>query len=102
MLALNTAAQAANPRIFRLLFFIVFIGSVGLFAAPVNANQTSDQHRQEKLPANSLDDRQTTRDVGARHDIAKAERRQRDEAKIDRAHPGKISGESECARPELL
>src|SRR5512132_1674399 len=72
------------------------------FPPRIEAHQASNQHRQEKLPANSLDDGKPARDIAARYDIAVAERCQCYKTKIYRAGAGEIPGESETSGPDLF
>ena len=74
----------------------------GFFPPRIEAHQASNQHRQEKLPANSLDDGKPARDIAARYDIAVAERCQCYKTKIHRAGEREIPGESETSGPDLF
>src|SRR4029453_5876398 len=57
---------------------------VACFPPRIQANETGDQNRQKKLTPNPFDNGHTARYVGARYDIAVAERRQCYKTKIDR------------------
>jgi len=50
----------------------------------LKADEARDQDRDEELRADGLADRERTRDGRRRNDVAVAERRERDEAEIDR------------------
>ena len=66
----------------------------------VEAHQPRDEDRQVHLPAYSLDDCQPACRLADRHHIAVAERRERDEAEVDRLRQAEGLRTSE--RPGVL
>ena len=72
---------------------VVLVG----FVPPHVKAQASDQYREGKLPSHSLDGRQTSRYIRARHNVAITDRCQSNETKIHRAGAGEIA-----AGPDLL
>ena len=81
------------------------LGDFGRFSwlrSPGVKAQARDQYHEEKLPSHSLDGRQTSRYIRARHNVAITDRCQSNETKIHRAGAGEIAGESESAGLDLL